>query len=67
MTNSCRDTSHPSEATWRTSSYSGGNNECVEVACGPLPTVPVRDSKRADGSVLRFSPASWNAFLHHLA
>ncbi|MFE9251815.1 DUF397 domain-containing protein [Streptomyces sp. NPDC007088] len=42
-----------SERTWRKSSSSGNNGgECVEIA-DPTPsgTVPVRDSKRADGPV----------------
>ncbi|MFE9251814.1 DUF397 domain-containing protein [Streptomyces sp. NPDC007088] len=42
-----------SERTWRKSSYSGNNGgNCVEVA-DPISsgTVPVRDSKRADGPV----------------
>lgn len=43
-------------AGWRKSSYSGGNQgECLEVARG-YATVPVRDSKAADGPALTFSP-----------
>lgn len=33
-------------ATWRTSSYSGGQGECVEVGHNLPHLVPVRDSKR---------------------
>ncbi len=46
---------------WRKSSYSGGDNNCVEAA-STAATVSVRDSKRPHGGVLRFSPAAWQAF-----
>jgi len=46
---------------WRKSSYSGGDNNCVEAA-RTAATVSVRDSKRPHGGVLRFSPAAWQAF-----
>jgi hypothetical protein len=47
---------------WRKSSYSGGGNGgCVEVAFA-VREIGVRDSKDADGPVLRFSPAQWRAF-----
>ncbi|WP_128435450.1 DUF397 domain-containing protein [Streptomyces cyaneus] len=47
------------------SSYSGGNagQECVEVARNIPGSVAVRDSKEADGSILRISPGAWAAFL----
>ena len=49
-------------ATWRKSSYSGGNGgTCVEV--GNLgPAVAVRDSKNPDGPLLAFAADSWKAF-----
>lgn len=47
---------------WRTSSYSGGGNDCVEV--GFLDTVPmVRDSKHRDGGVIRVEAAQWQEML----
>lgn len=47
---------------WRKSSYSGGGNgNCVEVAF-TAQVVGVRDSKDADGAVLRFSPGQWRSF-----
>ncbi|WP_418956964.1 DUF397 domain-containing protein [Streptomyces tritici] len=53
-----------SNARWRKSSYSDGNGgECVEVATGIGPVVPVRDSKVPDGDVLLVSPAAWAAFV----
>ncbi|MCZ9340008.1 DUF397 domain-containing protein, partial [Streptomyces sp. TRM76130] len=48
---------------WRTSSYSGGNNECVEVAPGLGVLVPVRDSKWPVGPALAFSGGAWAAFV----
>jgi hypothetical protein len=54
------------EATWRVSSHSGGQGECVEVADGVPGMVPVRDSKRPAGPVLGFGRDAWGAFLDHL-
>lgn len=52
---------------WTKSSYSGGNNNCVEVAHGALPAaLPVRDSKRADGPALVFSDTGWGVFVDAL-
>jgi hypothetical protein len=50
-------------STWRKSSYSVGNSECVEVASPSHETVAVRDSKDPHGPVLTFSPESWTAFV----
>ncbi|MFF7362270.1 DUF397 domain-containing protein [Streptomyces sp. NPDC008125] len=50
---------------WFKSTYSGGADEtsdCLEVATGH-PTVPVRDSKTANGPALVFSPAGWSSFV----
>lgn len=47
---------------WRKSSYSGGDNNCVEVAAASA-TIGVRDTKRPHGEVLRFSRAAWRAFV----
>ena len=45
---------------WRKSSHSGGNNgQCVEVGHG----AGIRDSKNADGGVIRLSGDAWAAFL----
>ena len=50
-------------ASWRTSSYSGGNGgQCVEVAESPG-WVGIRDSKQhGRGPVLAVIPAAWAAF-----
>ncbi|MFI0352475.1 DUF397 domain-containing protein [Actinomadura sp. 9N407] len=51
---------------WRTSSYSGGTGNCVEV--GTYSTLrdsrvtAVRDSKDPEGSALSLDPDAWTAF-----
>ncbi len=50
------------DAEWRKSSYSGGGNQCVEVAQASA-SVAVRDSKNPDGDHLIFGIAEWRAFL----
>ena len=51
-----------SRAAWRTSSHSGANGDCVEVA-RPVPgVIAVRDSKDPGGSRLAFSSDPWMAF-----
>jgi hypothetical protein len=49
-------------ATWRTSSRSSGNGNCVEVAFLDR-AVAVRDSKDRTGPVLIFTSAEWDAFV----
>jgi Domain of unknown function (DUF397) len=56
-----------SRAAWRTSTYSGANGSCVEVA--PVPgsnpegappaRIAVRDSKDRSGPVLVFTARQW--------
>ena len=46
---------------WRQSSYSGANNNCVEVALNSY-LVAIRDSKDPSGGHLAVSPASWESF-----
>lgn len=50
---------------WRKSSYSGANNNCVEVSNLPDVTA-VRDSKHPDAAVLVFPATEWTAFLQVL-
>ena len=47
---------------WRTSSRSGANGNCVEVAQLD-DVVAVRDSKDRTGPVLVFEAAAWAAFI----
>lgn len=48
-------------ARWRTSTYTSGGNDCVEVA-DLAQFVAVRDSKNPAGTVLAFQRRSWGAF-----
>ncbi|KAF4405088.1 DUF397 domain-containing protein [Streptomyces lycii] len=50
--------------TWFKSSYSdSGGGDCVEVAIARYDAVRVRDSKNADGPVLRVEPTAWASFV----
>lgn len=49
-------------AAWRTSSYSGGSGNCVEVAGGLPGAVGVRDSRDSGGRALVFTTVAWQAF-----
>ncbi|MBQ0904379.1 MULTISPECIES: DUF397 domain-containing protein [unclassified Micromonospora] len=50
-------------ATWRKSTRSGTQGDCVEVADNLVGVVGVRDSKDPAGPVLTFDPQSWRAFV----
>ncbi len=51
------------DMTWRKSSWSGTNGNCVEIAFPGL-SVAVRDSKSPDRGTLVLSAATWASFLH---
>jgi hypothetical protein len=51
-----------SRAGWRTSSYSGANGDCVEVAPDVPAVIAVRDSQDPAGPQLAFPAARWTAF-----
>lgn len=51
----------PTTASWRSSSASPSDVNCVQVACG-REHVWVRDSKNTRGPVLRFTLAGWAVF-----
>lgn len=55
-------TTEQHEPAWRTSSYSGEGEKCVEVAptsCGAV----IRHSKRPDDGTIPFSREAWKLFL----
>ena len=51
------------DKTWRKSSYSGSQANCVEVAELPDGGRAVRDSKDRSGPVLTFTREEWRAFI----
>ncbi|MFE4329544.1 DUF397 domain-containing protein [Streptomyces sp. NPDC056831] len=51
------------QLTWRKSSHSSGNGQCLEVGDGVPDVMPVRDSKNAQGPLLVFGNRAWSAFL----
>jgi hypothetical protein len=52
----------PHAVAWRKSSYSNPSGNCVEAA-ELAGGVALRDSRFPDGPALRFSGATWGAFL----
>jgi len=58
-------TTNHSDASWRKSSYSNSESNCVEVA-GRAGSVAVRDSKDPDGPALAFRPGGWTVFVRRL-
>jgi hypothetical protein len=55
-----------SRAAWRTSSHSGANGDCIQVAATRPELVAVRDSKDPTGSALAFTAAQWTSFIRAL-
>ncbi|MCX4750443.1 DUF397 domain-containing protein [Kitasatospora sp. NBC_01287] len=52
----------PFALNWRTSSYSSGNGQCVEVASA-VGAVATRDSKDPNGPALTFPAVEWLGFI----
>jgi hypothetical protein len=49
---------------WTKSSFSGGSNDCVEVALHAVPAaLPVRDSKVPTGPAVVFGDVAWDGFV----
>jgi len=48
---------------WVNSSLSFANGNCVEVASLPDGQIGVRNSRDAEGAVLRFTSDEWQAFI----
>jgi hypothetical protein len=51
------------DSDWTKSSLSGANGNCVEVADLSGDPIKVRNSRDANGPILRFTPPEWDAFL----
>ncbi len=51
------------DMTWRKSSYSGANGNCVEFAVADDDLVAVRNSRFPDGAVLLFDRGALGSFL----
>ncbi|MFF8773788.1 DUF397 domain-containing protein [Kitasatospora sp. NPDC015120] len=51
-------------ATWRASSYSAQEGQCIEVSDSLPGAVPVRDSKDPEGPALVFPANAWRAFVN---
>ncbi|MFE9660290.1 DUF397 domain-containing protein [Streptomyces sp. NPDC005955] len=57
------------QVTWHISSYSGDNDNCVEVAVYDvaLPgVIRVRDSKDRDVPEVQMSSSAWRCFVQHV-
>ncbi|MBV8539570.1 MAG: DUF397 domain-containing protein [Pseudonocardiales bacterium] len=52
----------PDAIVWRTSSYTAGHGNCVQVAPAPG-RVLVRDSKNPDGPAVAVVLSTWRTFL----
>lgn len=50
-------------SSWRKSSHSAANGDCVEVAHLADSHIGVRDSKDASAAALSFTLAGWRAFV----
>jgi hypothetical protein len=52
------------QAWWRTSSYSGSQGQCVEVAYSAA--ARIRDTKDRDGGTLTVPAPAWQSFTRQL-
>lgn len=57
---------HSTAGTWRKSSFSMSNGDCVEIAVVGGNHVGVRDSRASAGPCLRFHPDTWTAFIQNV-
>jgi uncharacterized protein DUF397 len=53
-----------SPTLWRTSSFSGNNGTCVEVAALPDGRIAVRNSNQPEQGVVLFTRAEMEAWIH---
>jgi uncharacterized protein DUF397 len=56
-------TPDPSIIRWRTSSFSGNNGTCVEVAALPDGHIAIRNSNHPDEGTILFTHAEINAWI----
>jgi hypothetical protein len=64
MTNAAPTTAELAAASWKTSTYSAANNECVEIAALSAGAwVGLRDSKREDGPAVTVRAPAFIAVL----
>lgn len=54
---------NPRDISWKKSSYSAANGDCVEVAHLANGYIGVRDSKGTSELTFNFTPAEWRAFV----
>ena len=57
-------TSDPAVTLWRTSSFSGNNGTCVEVAALPDGHIAVRNSNHPDEGMVLFTRAEMSAWMN---
>jgi hypothetical protein len=55
------------DVTWKKSSWSAHNGNCVEVAALPASSFGVRDSKDTNSPILIFDQRTWRQFLANVA
>ena len=53
----------PQDISWKKSSYSAANGDCVEVAHLISGHIAVRDSKDVSRPALGFTPVGWRTFV----
>jgi hypothetical protein len=56
----------PHHISWKKSSYSAANGNCVEVARLGGGHIGVRDSKNAAMPAMGFTPAAWRTFIREI-
>lgn len=54
---------HPAAHRWRTSTYSGSHDNCVEVRPA-TDQVAIRDTKNRANGIITVSSQAWSAFVH---
>ncbi|HWE88759.1 MAG TPA: DUF397 domain-containing protein [Pseudonocardiaceae bacterium] len=55
------------QRTWRKSTYSGSNTDCVEIAWDAAVTTAIRDSKRPEAGSLALPVSAFRTFIGQVA